>query len=65
MTLQALRVRIGDRAFFRLLKEWATRHRYGNVSTPDLVAMAERISGRQLDRLFRVWLYTPGKPGSW
>ena len=65
MTLQALRVRIGDRAFFRLLKEWAQRHRYGNVSTPQLIALAERISGKDLDRLFTVWLYRPGKPTSW
>ncbi len=65
MTLHALRVRIGDRAFFRLLKAWAQIHRYGNTSTPELVALAERISGMQLDRLFRVWLYVPGKPTSW
>jgi aminopeptidase N len=65
MTLHALRVRIGDRAFFRLLKQWATIHRYGTVSTPQLVALAERISGQDLDRLFRVWLYQPGKPTTW
>jgi aminopeptidase N len=65
MTLQALRVRIGDRAFFRLLRAWAQRYRYGNVSTADLVALAERISRQNLDRLFHVWLYQPGKPTSW
>jgi aminopeptidase N len=65
MTLHVLRVRIGDRAFFRLLRAWAQRYRYDNVSTPDLVALAERISGQDLDRLFAVWLYRPGKPTSW
>ncbi|HVD27843.1 MAG TPA: M1 family metallopeptidase [Mycobacteriales bacterium] len=65
MTLHALRVRIGDRAFFRLLRAWAQRYRYGNVTTAQFVALAERISRRQLDRLFDVWLYQPGKPTSW
>ena len=26
------------------------------------IALAERISGKQLDAFFRVWLYTPRKP---
>ena len=65
MTLHALRTEIGDRAFFRLLKTWSAQHRYGNVTTPQLIALAERISGKNLDRLFRVWLYQPGKPTSW
>jgi aminopeptidase N len=35
------------------------------VTTAQFVALAERISRRQLDRLFDVWLYQPGKPTSW
>ncbi|MEU3528507.1 M1 family metallopeptidase [Streptomyces sp. NPDC038707] len=62
MTLQMLRERIGDPAFFRLLPAWTELHRYGNASTADFVRLAERISGRQLDDLFRTWLFTPGKP---
>jgi peptidase M1-like protein/immune inhibitor InhA-like protein len=62
MTLHALRLRIGDAAFFRLLKTWATTHAGGNVSTPQFVALAEKISGQQLDDLFEVWLFTPSKP---
>jgi aminopeptidase N len=65
MTLQALRGRIGDRAFFRLLRTWAERYRYRNVTTADLIALAEQVSGQQLDHLFAVWLYAPGKPTSW
>jgi aminopeptidase N len=65
LTLQALRVRIGDRAFFRLLPEWAQRHRYGNASTADLIALADRVSGQDLRGFFQAWLYTPGKPTSW
>jgi aminopeptidase N len=62
MTLQMLRERIGDRAFFRLLPAWTRLHRYGNADTADFIRLAERISGRQLGDLFDTWLFTPGKP---
>ena len=35
---------------------------FGSVSTEKFVRLAERVSGKQLDRLFRVWLYVPEKP---
>jgi aminopeptidase N len=62
MTLQMLRERIGDPAFFRLLPTWTSLHRYGNADTADFIRLAERVSGRQLDDLFDTWLFTPGKP---
>jgi aminopeptidase N len=65
MTLQALREKIGDATFFRVLRTWATRNRYGNVTTPQFIALAERESGQDLDHFFDVWLYQPGKPLSW
>ena len=65
MTLQALRVKIGDLAFFQLLRKWAEDNRYGNVSTADFIAAAEAASGMDLDGFFNVWLFTPGKPTTW
>jgi len=65
MTLQALRVKIGDFDFFRLLRTWATQNRHGNVTTPQFEALAEQISGQDLDHFFDVWLREPGKPTSW
>ncbi|MDF3302435.1 M1 family metallopeptidase [Streptomyces tropicalis] len=62
MTLQALRERIGDRAFFRLLPAWTAQHRYGNANTSDFIRLAERVSGQRLDDLFQKWLFTTGKP---
>ncbi|MFD5536549.1 M1 family metallopeptidase, partial [Streptomyces sp. NPDC127079] len=62
MTLQMLRERIGDTAFFKLLPAWTTLHRYGNADTADFIRLAEKVSGQQLDDLFRTWLFTPGKP---
>jgi aminopeptidase N len=65
MTLQALRAKVGDRTFFRILRAWYAQNRNGNVTTADFVALAEKRSGRQLDRFFQVWLYAPVKPVSW
>ncbi|MEV4759969.1 M1 family metallopeptidase [Micromonospora sp. NPDC049559] len=65
MTLQALRAKIGDAAFFALLRAWYAGHRGGNVSTSDFVRLAEKISRQQLNGFFRTWLYTPGKPTTW
>jgi aminopeptidase N len=62
MTLQALRNQVGDRDFFRILRAWATRKAGGNGTTGQFVALAERISGQQLDELFNTWLFTAGRP---
>jgi aminopeptidase N len=64
MTLYAMRGEIGDTAFFKVLKAWAAENQYGNVSTADLQATAERVSGYDLSDLFTTWLYTPRKPGT-
>ncbi|MFI1305343.1 M1 family metallopeptidase [Streptomyces sioyaensis] len=62
MTLQVLRERIGDKAFFKLLPAWTAQHRYGNADTGQFIALAEKISGQQLDDLFQTWLNTDSKP---
>jgi hypothetical protein len=62
MTLHALRTRIGDAAFFRLLRRWTESRRGQSVSIGQFTALAERISGKQLDAFFRTWLFTPRKP---
>ena len=65
MTLEALREKIGGFPFSRLLLEWATQNRYGNVTTPQFIAHAEQISGQDLTAFFDAWLYQEGKPTSW
>lgn len=65
MTLHALRQRIGDPAFFTLLKTWNAEHKYGYVTTEEFTALAEKVSGKQLDSLFDAWLFAPRKPTSW
>jgi hypothetical protein len=64
MTLHALRVKIGDNAFFRLLKEWVRANAGGNVAIPQFIALAERNSRQNLKPFFQEWLFTPAKPAS-
>jgi aminopeptidase N len=62
MTLQALRETVGDRAFFTIARVWAQSNSGGHGTTPEFVATAERISGRELDALFDTWLFSPERP---
>jgi aminopeptidase N len=57
MTLQALREAVGDAAFFEVLRSWVDEHRFDDAATADLIALAERVSGQELDALFDAWLY--------
>jgi aminopeptidase N len=62
MTLQVLRITVGDDAFFTILREWVDKYGGGTATTPDFIALSERVSGQQLDALFDAWLYQEGKP---
>ena len=62
MTLHQLRLAVGDADFFTILRTWAKTHRGGNVTTDQFIALAEKISGQQLDSLFQTWLFTTTKP---
>jgi aminopeptidase N len=65
MTLQALREKVGNQTFFEILRAWYTQNKYGSVTTSDFIALAEQISGQDLDDFFQVWLYEEGRPESW
>ncbi|MEV4620710.1 M1 family metallopeptidase [Asanoa sp. NPDC049573] len=62
LTLHALRVLIGDAAFFALLREWTAVNRHGTVTTEAFTALAQRHAARSLDGLFAAWLYGPALP---
>jgi aminopeptidase N len=57
LTLHALRVRVGDPTFFRILRTYYERYRGGNAGTEDFVAVAEEVSGQDLRGFFEAWLY--------
>ena len=65
MALEALRERVGDAVFWRILRDWVSAHRYGNATTRQFIDLAEEDSGIDLAGFLRAWLYRPiqrGKP---
>jgi aminopeptidase N len=64
MTLQALRNRLGEGAFWQVLRSWAAERGGRTGSTEQLVGLAERISGQELDGFFRAWLSDPTRPAA-
>jgi aminopeptidase N len=52
----ALRLRVGDEAFFRILRTYQERYRYSNADVNDLIAVAQEISGQDLQAFFDDWL---------
>jgi aminopeptidase N len=62
MALQVLRADIGDEDFFEVLETWAQDNAGGNVSTEDLYALIEEVTGEEEPDAFDDWLYEDGKP---
>ncbi len=62
LTLHALRLTIGDEAFFKTLQTYVQTYQYGNATTDDFIAVAEQVSGQQLDSFFKAWLFDPIVP---
>jgi hypothetical protein len=62
MTVHQLRLAVGDAAFQQILHSWVEANAGGSVTTDAFIALAEDISGQDLDPLFETWLFTPGKP---
>jgi aminopeptidase N len=62
LTLHALRLKVGDEAFFDSLRTYAARYRHGNAATEDFAGVAEEVSGQQLDEFFQAWLFETELP---
>lgn len=62
MTLHALRLTVGDDAFFAILEEHAARHADSTARTADFIAVAEEIHGAELGELFDSWLFERAVP---
>lgn len=62
MTLAALRHKIGDQNFFRILQTWTRTHRYSTGSTAQFTTLASKIAGQNLDSFFHSWLWQKSKP---
>jgi aminopeptidase N len=57
LTLHALRARVGDEVFFKILQAYYQRFRDSNASTDDFIAVAEEASGEELGDFFEAWLF--------
>ncbi|MET1044700.1 MAG: M1 family metallopeptidase [Microbacteriaceae bacterium] len=62
LTLHALRLTMGDTAFFSMLRDWTITNRHGTVTTEQFMAHAARFTDRPLGRLFRSWLFDRSLP---
>ncbi|MBP8302619.1 MAG: HEAT repeat domain-containing protein [Phycisphaerae bacterium] len=57
-----LRARLGDGVFRRCVQTYLQRYGLGTVTTEDLRAVAEEVSGQSLDRFFDQWIFRGGLP---
>jgi aminopeptidase N len=64
MTLQALRNRVGDAVFWRIVRSWIREQEGGNGSSAEFEEVAARVSGQDLGSFFTAWLRTPAKPAA-
>ncbi len=62
LALHALRVAVGDDAFFDLLSGWVEEHDGGNVTTDDFLAFASARTGTDVAGLLHPWLYDEALP---
>ena len=62
MAVQALRNRIGEADFWSLLRRWTTDHRGSSATVAEFRALAELVSGEELDGFFDAWLHSTSAP---
>ena len=62
LTLHALRLEVGDEAFFEIIRTYYDRYKYGNATTADFIQVAEEVSGEDLGDFFDAWLYDEQLP---
>lgn len=64
VALHAIRLTIGDDAFFEALRTWVPRHLDSTATTEDLREFLEEVSGQDLTALFDEWVYAERIPMS-
>ena len=60
--LHALRVKVGDKAFFAGARLWLTRYDDSSATTNEFQAVMEEASGEPLDTFFKEWLRDGVRP---
>jgi aminopeptidase N len=62
VVVHALRRLLGDDAFFELLQRWVGDNDGTSRTTADFIALAEDVSGQDLDEFFDTWLFADALP---
>lgn len=62
LTLHALRLEVGDETFFEILKTYFAMYKNSNATTDDFIAVAEKVSDKELDEFFDLWLNDEALP---
>ncbi len=60
--LHMLRFTVGDEVFFNVLRQFFDRYKHQNASTNDFIALASKLSRRDLSEFFSQWLYRSDYP---
>lgn len=60
--LHMLRTELGDKDFFRGIRDYYSKHRNATATTEDLRSAFEKASGRDLKEFFQRWIYGAGHP---
>ncbi len=64
VVVHALRLTVGDDAFFRVLRDWVDDYEGTSRTTAEFIALAEDLSGRLLDDFFDQWLFADVPPAT-
>ena len=62
LALHALRMKMGDATFFKILRTYFQRYKDGNADSNDFIAVAESVGKKNLQPFFRAWLEDPILP---
>lgn len=58
----AVRREVGEETYYRLLREYLHRYRWGEATPADFLAVAEEISGHDLGAIYQRWILTALEP---
>jgi aminopeptidase N len=56
LVFHALRVKVGEEMFFRIIRAYLDQYRGGSAGTDEFIAVAEEMSGQELSEFFDAWL---------
>lgn len=62
MALQALRTKVGDKVFWRILRGWASSRAGRTGTTARFEKYAARVAHQRLSGFFRAWLHARSRP---